>query len=61
MRVPWQTAPRWAHPEGLARKGWTQVVDGGVTIPLWSDGKGMIGAFRYKQREGLLSLSLIHI
>ena len=52
MRVPWQTAPRWAHPEGLARKGWTQLADGGVEIPLWSNGKGVIGAFREKQREG---------
>ena len=41
MRVPWQTAPRWAHPEGLARKGWTQLADGGVEIP-WSNGKGVI-------------------
>ena len=52
MRFPWQRAPGWAQPEGLARKGWTQVVDGGVTLPLWSNGKGMIGALRYKQREG---------
>ena len=56
MRVPWQTAPRWAHPEGLARKGWTQLADGGVEIGLWSDGKGTIGALRYKQREGGLGV-----
>ena len=52
MRVPWQRAPGWAQPLGLRSKGWTQLVDGGVEIPLWSNGKGMIGAFRYKQREG---------
>ena len=30
MRVHWQRAPGWAQPEGLARKGWTQLADGGV-------------------------------
>ena len=52
MRVHWQRAPGWAQPKGLRSKGWTQLADGGVEIPLWSNGKGVIGAFRYKQREG---------